>query len=92
MDDLGHYLSKRDTSKLEDRVSAAIIALHEQQHSELMEKLEDVMDCLNGEIGRTRVIARTQRHLYGKVVALRICQDDHLESEEAFVLPRSGSP
>ena len=63
------------------------IALHEEQHEELLEKLEDVLDVLNGEIGRTRVIARTRRHLYGKVVALRICQDDHLESEEAFVLP-----
>ena len=88
MDDLSEYMSKRDTHKLEERVSSAIIALHDQQHTELMEKLEDVMDVLNGEIGRTRVIARTKRHLYGKIVALRICQDDHLESEEAFVLPR----
>ena len=88
MDDLSEYTSKGDTHKLEERVSSAIIALHEQQHSELMERLEDVMDVLNGEIGRQRVIARTKRHLYGKVVALRICQDDHLESEEAFVLPR----
>ena len=52
-----------------------------------MERLEDVLGVLNEEIGRTRVIARTKRHLYGKVVALKICQDDHLESEEAFVLP-----
>ena len=32
-------------------------------------------------------VARTRRHLYGKIVELKICQDDHLESEEAFVLP-----
>ena len=33
------------------------------------------------------VIARTQRHLFGTVVTARIAQDDHLEEEEAFVLP-----
>ena len=27
------------------------------------------------------------QYRYGKVVALRIAQDDHLEEEEAFVLP-----
>ena len=86
-DDMVQYLDDRNEQGLERRVKAAAIALHEEQHEELLEKLEDVLDVLNGEIGRTRVIARTRRHLYGKVVALRICQDDHLESEEAFVLP-----
>jgi hypothetical protein len=33
------------------------------------------------------VTARTRRRLFGKVVALRIDQDDHLEEEEEFVLP-----
>jgi hypothetical protein len=33
------------------------------------------------------LIARTQRHLFGKVVMARIAQDDHLEEEEAFTLP-----
>jgi hypothetical protein len=86
-DGLAEYLNERDEQVLEHHVKAAAIALHEEQHHELLEKLEDVLDVLNGEIGRTRVIARTRRHLYGKVVALRICQDDHLESEEAIVLP-----
>ena len=72
---------------LEEQVKHAIVALHDEQHAELMERLEDVLACLDDEIGRTRVIARTRRHLYGKIVALKICQDDHLESEEAFVLP-----
>lgn len=80
-------LEKDDTRGLEQRVKEAMAVLTEAQHVELMQKLEDVLAVLNGEIGKTRVIARTQRHLYGKVVALRICQDDHLENEEAFVLP-----
>jgi hemerythrin-like domain-containing protein len=59
----------------------------ELAHSRLAELLEDVQGCLTEEIGRTMVIARTQRHLFGKVVMARIAQDDHLEEEEAFVLP-----
>jgi hypothetical protein len=33
------------------------------------------------------VTARVQRHLLGKVVTLRVAQDDHLENEEELVLP-----
>lgn len=33
------------------------------------------------------LIARTQRQLFGAVVLARIAQDDHLEEEEAFILP-----
>jgi hypothetical protein len=39
------------------------------------------------EIGRTMLIARTPRQLFGAVVLARIAQDDHLEEEEAFILP-----
>ena len=87
LSDLGAYADRGDRTDLEGRVKAAIVALHEEQHTELMDRLEDVLAVLNQEIGRGRVVARTRRHLFGKVVALKICQDDHLESEEAFVLP-----
>jgi hypothetical protein len=80
-------LESADRRGLNEQVRHAIVALHDEQHTELMERLEDVLACLDDEIGRTRVIARTRRHLYGKIVELKICQDDHLESEEAFVLP-----
>jgi hypothetical protein len=59
----------------------------ELAHGRLAELLEDVQSCLTEEIGRTMLIARTQRHLFGKVVMACIAQDDHLEEEEAFVLP-----
>jgi hypothetical protein len=39
------------------------------------------------EIGRTMLIARTPRQLFGAVVLARIAQDDHLEEEEAFIVP-----
>ena len=87
LEGLKDSLESDDRRGLEERVRHAIVALHDEQHAELMERLEDVLACLDDEIGRTRVIARTRRHLYGKIVELKICQDDHLESEEAFVLP-----
>ena len=90
MDDLESYVTSQiggDSQRLEKRVKEAIIALHEQQHTELLEKLEDVLATLNKEIGKTRIVARTHRHLFGKVVSVLICQNDHLETEEAFVLP-----
>jgi hypothetical protein len=59
----------------------------ERTHHHLADLLEEVQLCLTEEIGRTMLIARTQRHLFGKVVMARIAQDDHLEEEEAFVLP-----
>ena len=85
--DLNTLVDKDDTRGLSDRVKEAMVALNERQHAELVEKLEDVMEVLNGEIGKTKVIARTWRHLYARVVALQTAQDDHLENEEAFVLP-----
>ncbi len=59
----------------------------EAAHRRLAARLEDVQRCLTEEIGRTMLIARTQRHLFGAVVLACIAQDDHLEEEEAFVLP-----
>jgi len=87
LDDLANFLKRDDTKGLAERLDEVMLVLHEQQHTVLLERLEDVMVVLNEEIGKTRVIARTQRHLYGRIVALRIAQDDHLESEEAFILP-----
>lgn len=84
---LSECLVAADSPGLSDRVKAAILALHEEQHTELLTRLEDVMAVLNDEIGRGQVIARTQRHLYQRIVALRVAQDDHFECEEEFVLP-----
>jgi len=55
-------------------------------HQRLADRLEAVQQCLTEEIGRTMLIARTQRHLFGAVVLARIALDDLLE-EEAFILP-----
>lgn len=86
-ENLTKYLKDQNSFKLEDRVKAAVIVLQQQQHHQILEALQGVLDVLQNEIGKTKIVARTQRHLYGKIVALRISQDDHFESEEALVLP-----
>ena len=87
LSDITSKLNDGDNQGLADRVKDLVAALHEEQHLHLFERLEAVMEVLNEEIGRTKVIARTHRHLYQSVVALRVAQDDHLECEEEFVLP-----
>ena len=59
---------------------------NEIAHERLAQRLEEIRAYLR-EIDRDAVTARTRRRLFGKVVALRIEQDDHLEEEEEFVLP-----
>lgn len=86
-DALTQYLEDQNSNNLESKIKQVAVALHDEQHEQLLEKLEDVLSVLNDEISKTSLVARTRRHLYGKIVALRICQDDHLESEEYLVLP-----
>ena len=85
--DLGALMEKGDHRGMKTCVKDAMVALQEEQHGHLVERLEEVMEVLNGEIGHSRVVARTQRHLYRCLVGLRVAQDDHLECEEEFVLP-----
>tara|TARA_Y100000590_G_scaffold196804_1_gene223459 strand:+ start:2280 stop:2966 length:687 start_codon:yes stop_codon:yes gene_type:complete len=84
---LNEYLDNHSVDNLERNAKSAIIALEHHQHLELIEALNDVLDVLNNEIGKTKLVARTIRHLYAKIVNLRTSQEDHFESEEALVLP-----
>jgi hypothetical protein len=84
---LGDSRAKGEGSGLAGQVKTAMVVLGEIEHRELVSKIEDVLAVLDEEIGKTSVIVRTKQHLYGQVVALRIAQEDHLETEEALVLP-----
>lgn len=70
-----------------ESVKMAMVAQEEKHHQELMVTVEDVLMVLNEEIGKTSVITRTKQHLHRQVLALRIAQEDHLDTEEALVLP-----
>ena len=56
-----------------------------QQREELIQKVKEVEEVLKPEMGEERVVARTRRHLYRRVLAMRILEFDHFENEEAFV-------
>ncbi len=60
---------------------------NEVGHQDLLAGLEELQACLHEELGRTIVIPRTQRQLFGKVIALLIAQADLLEEEEEIILP-----
>jgi len=84
---LGYHAEVEDkymTALLPDSLPARD---NEATHRGLGEMLENVQADLNEAIEQAVGSPRTKRHLYGKVVALRIAQDDHLEEEEEFVLP-----
>ena len=80
------FLKKGDTAGVEDSL-AAVLAFEEQQHEELERRLRDVEEVLSEESGEDALLSRTRRHLYARVVALRVAEFDHFENEEAFVFP-----
>jgi hemerythrin-like domain-containing protein len=67
-----------------DRLSART---NEAEHRRLTELLADLQIYVREAGGPAAVTARTRRHALGKVVVLRVAQDDHLEEEEERVLP-----
>jgi hypothetical protein len=66
-----------------DRPSART---NEAEHQQLTELLGDLHAYVQ-TVGQAAVTERARRHLLGKVVALRVAQDDHLEEEEERILP-----
>lgn len=70
-----------------ERVKWALLEREDAEYARLLDYVQDVMTVLEDDIGSTSVISRTKQHLYGQVIALRVAQEDHLETEEAMVLP-----
>ncbi len=70
-----------------ERVKWALLEKEDAEYMRLLDCVQDVMTVLEEDIGATSVISRTKQHLYGQVIALRVAQEDHLETEEAMVIP-----
>ncbi len=70
-----------------ESVKWALLGKEDAEYARLLDHVQDVMTVLEEDIGATSVISRTKQHLYGQVIALRVAQEDHLETEEAMVLP-----
>lgn len=84
---LGYHVENEDTYMDPFIADAALAGTKQAEVQQLMEMLEQLQTYLHEEIGKTIVIARTQRNLRAKVVLLRIAQDDMLEEEETDLLP-----
>ncbi len=69
-----------------ERVKWALLEKEDEEYARLLDGVLEVMTVLEEDIGATSVISRTQQHLYGQVVALRVAQEDHLETEEAMII------
>jgi hypothetical protein len=54
---------------------------------QLLERLEALQAYIQTEIGKTIVIARTKRQLFGRVALARLLQEDLIEDEEVCLLP-----
>jgi hypothetical protein len=54
---------------------------------QLLERLEALQTYLQTELGKTIVIARTKRQLFGRVALARLLQEDLLEDVEVCLLP-----
>jgi hypothetical protein len=85
---LGYYADVEDRYVTACLPEAPPARDNQAGHRRLAEMLEDLQAYLHEEVGGTIVIARTRRHLLGKVVALHIAQDDLLEEDEAWFLDR----
>lgn len=70
-----------------DRILKVLMAQEDELHQELIRKIQDVLTLLEEDIGTTSIILRTKQHLFRQVVRLRIALEDHLETEEAMVIP-----
>jgi len=70
-----------------ERVKWALLEKEDAEYMRLLDGVQEVMTVLEDDIGSTTIISRTKQHLYGQVIALRVAQEDHLETEEAMVLP-----
>ena len=81
------YAAIDDSWHVMESVRRVMAAQEEELHQHLVDRVQDVLTVLSDDIGTTSVIARTRQHLYQQVVALRIALEDHLDVEEALVLP-----
>ena len=84
---LGSYVERADHSLTPWVPDTRLAQAQEAGHRHVMAMLEDLQTYLHADLGRMIVIARTQRQVRSKVIAVRIVQDDLLEDEEEGVLP-----
>ncbi len=84
---LGYHATNEDKYMTGPLDNSMVARENEEEHARLVERIGEVLTCLDKEIGEGEMTARSHRHLYGTVVALQVGMEDHLEEEEEFVIP-----
>ena len=84
--DLAAFLRRGDSALVDEKLTA-LLEFEEKDHQELAHRIQMVEDLINEELGEGAVSARARRNVYSRVVALRVCEFDHFDNEEIFVLP-----
>ena len=84
---LGYHAVNEDEYMTGPLTNSMAARENEEEHARLGGRIKEVQTCLDKEIGSSPMTARTHRHLFGRVVALQVGMEDHLEEEEEFVLP-----
>ena len=85
--DIVDFIGKGDNAALAEQINEFVLSKEDEEHADLADKAEKAGEALQEALGESRVLARTRRHLYQKVMALRVTEFDHFENEESFVLP-----
>ena len=84
---IADFMKQGDNAGLAEQISAFVLSREEEEHADLIEKAQNAEQALQQALGETRILSRTRRHLYQKVMEFRVTEFDHFENEEAFVLP-----
>jgi hypothetical protein len=84
---IADYVEKGDKGALSEDIAALVLSREEEEHANLVHKAENAERALHQALGEARVVDRTRRRLYQKIVEFQVTEFDHFENEEAFVLP-----
>ena len=84
--DFSAFLKNGEMAALEVSLGS-ILKFEEEQHQELEKRMLELEELLKAEVGEDAISLRTRRHIYSRVVALRVCEFDHFDNEETFLFP-----
>ena len=76
-----------ETNHAKKGMTRLLLAIGSVGRREQMQMIEDLFSVLYGEIGNTSIITRTIQHLHRRVVEMETTLQNHLETQEALVLP-----
>ncbi len=83
--DLKDFMAEKDSITHTNYVKETIMAANHNEHDDITEATEAILNVLNETIGQPKTVNRKMREIYERVVALRFLESDHFENEESFI-------